>query len=573
MQKILGLDIGTYSIKVVIIWNDYKNYYIPMLVEQIIEYKEGVNEKDSQIAALENLFQQKQLEFDLVYAAVDSKKASIRKVDFENIRKRDIPGFLENELESSSPFTIDESVLDFQVIEYSKSRSSVLAVLCKKEIIRNTLDVIEHQNLRVKILDIDNLAYLNLVSYLLKKDTPIIEKSGEDNLNSSTVRQNNNCNLIINIGHSKTSLTFMTDKKVLFTRIISLAGDHFNQVLKNKFEISYAEADILKCFVSSIVVDNEEDINSKKNIVIKTLFQAVFELGQEIIRSIQFFQSQEKIKIKGIYLTGGSSKIKGIYKYFEEILNTQVSSIFLKKENFLFVDEKYLKNEEASMAVYSQVLAISMRGLQINGTTSKLNLRKGEFAQISNYNKLIHQIFLYSGYTSAVILLLLISYFFRSITYSREINSLKNSFRKDVISMFSGEPSPLRLISNKKDWDFNDYSNEAISLIKQSLKDKKDLLENYSSTEIPFSLKIIDEVSKTIPKEIVFEVSEIRIQDKQLYIEADTNNPDNIPIIIKYLDKIKNIHDVMKKSQSFKLDSNNKITHFSLVASFVEEEI
>ena len=39
MQKILGLDIGTYSIKAAIIWNDYKiiNDYKNYLVHQLIE--------------------------------------------------------------------------------------------------------------------------------------------------------------------------------------------------------------------------------------------------------------------------------------------------------------------------------------------------------------------------------------------------------------------------------------------------------------------------------------------------------------------------------------------------------
>ena len=135
MQKILGLDIGTYSIKAVIIWNDfkvinnYKNYLIHQLIEQKIEYKDGVSEKAAQIIAIDTLVKKNQLVFDVVYAAIDSRHVSIRKVDFDNIRKRDILGFLENELESTSPFAMEDSILDYQIIEYTKKHSSVLAVL------------------------------------------------------------------------------------------------------------------------------------------------------------------------------------------------------------------------------------------------------------------------------------------------------------------------------------------------------------------------------------------------------------------------------------------------------------
>lgn len=571
MQKILGLDIGTYSVKIVILWNDYKNYRVHQLLEQKVEYKEGVSEKTAQTAAIDFLLQQNQLEFDIVYAALDSRNVSIRKVDFENIRKRDIPGFLENELESSSPFAIEDSILDYQIIEYTKSHSSVLAVLCKKEVIKNILDIIEQEHLRVKVLDVDNLTYLNMTSYLMK-DTHAILDENKTEVTDAT-KQSASCNLIINIGHSKTTLTFMADKKILFTRIISIAGDYFNQVLKQYFEINYQEAEILKCFVGSMLVNSSEGDDSKENLVASVLAQAISELGGEILRTIQSFQAKENIKIVSLYLTGGSSKIQGIQKYFENSLKIPVTNISLKKENFIFEDDEFSDNaNEASLAVYSQVLAIAMRGLPIIGVSSKINLRKGEFTQISNYDKLIRQIFLYSSTATIVFISLLLSYFFRSYLYNKEINALKNQFRKDVITMFSGEPNALRVTSSKKDWDFRSYGDDAIALLKQSMKDKKYLLENYSSIEPSFSLKIVNQVSQAVPKEIYFEVSEFRVQDSQLYLEAETNNPDNIAKIIDKISKIKLLNRVSKKSQANKLGSEKKLIHFSLVASITNGE-
>jgi type IV pilus assembly protein PilM len=571
MQKILGLDIGTYSIKAVILWNDYKNYRVHQLLEQKIEYKEGVSEKAAQTAAIDALLQQNQLEFDVVYAALDSRNVSIRKVDFENIRKRDIPGFLENELESSSPFAIEDSILDYQIIEFAKSRSSVLAVLCKKEVIKNILDIIEQEHLRVKVLDVDNLTYLNMVSYLVKDTHSLLDDNDIEEID--TIKQSPSCSLIINIGHSKTTLTFMADKKVLYTRIISIAGDYFNQILKQQFELDYQDAEILKCFVGSMLMDPSEGEDSKRNLVASVLSQAISELSGEVLRTIQSFQAKENIKIKSLYLTGGSSKIRGIQKYFESSLKTSVSNVSLKKENFIFEDDEFSDNaNEASMAVYSQTLAISMRGLQVIGVTSKINLRKGEFAQASNYDKLIRQILLYSSATAIVLFCLLLSYFFRSFMYNNEIDTLKNQFRKEVISMFAGEPYNLRVISSKKDWDFRGYGDEAIALLKQSMKDKKALLENYSSIEPSLPLKIINQVSQAVPKNIYFEVSEFRVQDNQLYLEAETNNSDNIAKIIEKMSKIKSLNQVTKKSQSNKVGSEKKLIHFSLVASITNGE-
>ncbi|MGY3803690.1 pilus assembly protein PilM [Pigmentibacter ruber] len=570
MQKILGLDIGTYSIKAVIIWNDYKiindykNYLVHQLIEKKIEYKEGLSEKEAQTQAIDALIKEYNIEFDLVFAAIDAKNVSIRKVDFQNIRKRDIVGFLENELESSSPFAIEETILDYQIIDYTKNRSSVLAVLVKKDVIRDILEIIEKEHLRVKVLDIDNLTYLNMLSFLDKD--PELPEHIDDNTNQQ--QTNITASLIINIGHSKTTLTFLADKKVLYTRIISIAGDYFNQVLKQKLNIEYPEAEILKHYVSSMETFASEDANSKRNLVSIILADAISELGIEILRTIQSFQVKENIQIQTVFISGGSSKIKGIKDYLHIILKVPVSNIRIKKENFMFEDDEHSDYGGVdSLATFSQALAISMRGLPVIGIASKVNLRKGEFAQISNYDKLIKQIFLYASAAAIVLVCLFISYFIRSILYNQEIDTLKAQFRKDVISMANGEPYSLRAISSKKDWDFKNYGNEAINFLKQNMKDKEKIVENYSSASPSLALNVMSQVSRAIPKELYFEVSEFRIQDDQLYIEAETNSPENLNKIIDKLSKMKELSQVTKKSQSNKLGSDKKIIHFAVSAA------
>jgi hypothetical protein len=149
-------------------------------------------------------------------------------------------------------------------------------------------------------------------------------------------------------------------------------------------------------------------------------------------------------------------------------------------------------------------------------------------------------------------------------------NDLKTNFRRDIISLFSGEPASLRMISGKKDWDFINYGKESLILLQENMSDKKLFLEQFSSSETPLPLKIMNQVSQSIPSTMYFEVSEFRVQDNQFYIEAETNDPENIKKIINILSKINLISNVTKKSQSVKVGTDKKITHFSLVANVVE---
>lgn len=571
MQKILGLDIGSYSVKAAILWNDYKNFTVKKIVEQKIEYKEGVEQSASLVTAIDILIHENQLEYDVVYAALDSRSVSIRKVDFENIRKRDILGFLENELESTSPFDMGETILDYQIIKYSKTSSAVLAVLCQKSVIKNFLDVVEKEHLRVKVLDIDNLSYLNISSFLkIDANHNLVTEKKEENIEEDVKK---NCFLITNIGHSKTTLTFISDNNVLYTRIINIGGLYFNQVLKNRFDISIEEAETLKCFVSSIII-NDDISNNKENIVAQVLNEAVTDLALEILRTIQAFIAKENLNITSSFLTGGSSNIAGIDSVFQNLLGISVPFLLIQEDKIIFdLNDENIKSSDdiaKNLKVFSQSLAISMRGLPITKEISKINFRKGEFAQISNYDKLIKQIFLYSSIVIIVVASLMLSYFFRYFMYNKEINELKTNFRKDIISLFSGEPASLRMISGKKDWDFINYGKESLILLQQNMSDKKLFLEQFSAPETPFPLKIMNQVSQSVPSTMYFEVSEFRVQDNQFYIEAETNDPENIQKIINILSKINLINNVTKKSQSVKIGTDKKITHFSLVANVVE---
>ncbi|BBH52220.1 pilus assembly protein PilM [Fluviispira sanaruensis] len=577
MQKILGLDIGSYSIKAVIIWNDYKNYIVHQFFEQLVEIKEGLDERTAQSQAIAELLAKNKPVYDVMYAALDSRFASIRRVDFDNIKKRDIPSFLENELESSSPFAIEDSILDYQLIDYTKSHSSLLAVLCKKESIRDLIENFEREHLRTKVVDVDNLTYLNMISFLQVQYDPISQDKNQSETykEEEFLNSKNSCSLIINIGHSKTTLTYLNNKKILFTRIINMAGLYFTEVIKKEFNLKYEEADALKCYVSSIDSSTIEE-NSKSKIVSLILANAVSELAGEISRTIQTFQEKNKEKIRCIYLTGGSSVIKGISHQYEEYLKIPVREIILKKENFSYnTDSTNLGSfvsVEPSLNNISQSLAIAMRGLPINGAISKINLRKGEFAQISNYDKLIKQIVLYSSAALVVIFCLLLSYFIRSITYGNQISNLKTQFRKDVISMFSGEPYPLRLISSRKDWNFDKYGSEALLLLNQSLKNKKRLVDTLAETEPPFVLKILNQISEAVPKPLYFEVTQFKINDSAVYIEAETSSSANVKKIIELVSALKIFEQVTKNKEESKIGSANKLIHFSFTAIFKNDE-
>ncbi len=136
--------------------------------------------------------------------------------------------------------------------------------------------------------------------------------------------------------------------------------------------------------------------------------------------------------------------------------------------------------------------------------------------------------------------------------------------------MFTTEPRELRLISGKKNWDFNEYSLKALKITQQSIKDKRKFLSEMSEGgSLP--LNLLDQISLSIPKNIYFEVVEFKYQDNTLYLEADTVNSESIETILSKLKGIKMLNQVVKKSEVSKVGSDGKIIHFSITANVSRE--
>jgi Tfp pilus assembly PilM family ATPase len=112
MQRILGLDIGSFSIKAVEIQNSFKTYRITRFYEIEIPEIEGLDHSIVGMTAVRQLFTEHNLDADRTYTAMMGLLVSLRMFRFQNVKKRNIPIVVQNEFESQAPFSLDEVVID-----------------------------------------------------------------------------------------------------------------------------------------------------------------------------------------------------------------------------------------------------------------------------------------------------------------------------------------------------------------------------------------------------------------------------------------------------------------------------
>ena len=210
------------------------------------------------------------------------------------------------EVEQNVPFPMEEIVWNHQFIgDASTGEQCAMIVAAKIENVRDITDRVVEAGLDPETVDVAPMTLYNCLRY--------------------NYAELDGCSMLLDIGARSTNLIFLEDEKI-YNRCIPVAGNAITQELAKSFQISFAEAEALKCeraFVSLGGVSASEDEVSER--VSKVVRNVVTRLHAEISRSINFYRSQQggNAPVR-IFLTGGSSVMPHLDTFFREKLQVEV---------------------------------------------------------------------------------------------------------------------------------------------------------------------------------------------------------------------------------------------------------
>ena len=184
MQKIIGLDIGSYSIKAVEILNHFKSYEISNFYTKKIPA--GVDHDQAIPSTLEALFRENNLQADKVVTAMPGQYISSRIIPFNFSDSHKIEAAVYSEIEDVVPFDLDDMIIDHQILGTQNKKTLVLVVLTKKVFLEKFLGHLKAVGIDPKIVDVDSLSFYNIAPYL-----PM---------------EGGKCYGIVDVGHEKTSV-------------------------------------------------------------------------------------------------------------------------------------------------------------------------------------------------------------------------------------------------------------------------------------------------------------------------------------------------------------------------------
>lgn len=505
-QKILAIDLGTHSLKVLILERRFEEFSILDFSEIQLNHQLRLSHEEQLALALEQLLaDSKWQNCDVVVSTLPGHIMSTRVLDLPFSSSKRINDVINFELENHVPISIEEIFSDFHVLNQKNDITEVLAVYLNSSKVENYMEVLTQKGFDPKYFgsDLIDLASLAQISMLPKDGFYVL----------------------CDIGHTKTNICIMEGQKMRYARTLGVAGVHFTRAIQRAYNLNYEKADSLKVTRGRIYVRDEESDQ-----ISRILTHVAIELITFIKQTVMSFQAQAgQIPISAFYCCGGSAQLMGLLDFMSFHLKSNVMEL-----NSLTLVQHELKEAEELSLKMGPTLAIALRPVY-SSRISKINFRKGHFAFKQDLQAVT------SEFKTVLLFLVLIFlasfgyYFYAEHHYQKLMQQIDAQVLQDVkIEEFDLEKP------TSKGQDKQDVSNVVKTYLRQingKLDEVHKQLDEFTGGELPSALSVMDEIAKRLPEKklMYFQIAEFSYSDGFVKIQAETDDPLNVSKIVSSL--------------------------------------
>jgi type IV pilus assembly protein PilM len=510
MSKIVCIDIGTYSIKSLLMETSFNKYRMIDFHETVfpLEYRDvekNIQKPNSFIKEhMETNY--KKLDEYKIYSLISGDHSIVKLIPFPFKDKAKIRQALNFELESYVPFKLDEWVVEHCIQSVEQGGANVMTVLANKNDVRQYLD------------------YFRNIEFEPVKITTDSIVPGENYA-------------LINIGHVKTNITTIENGSISLVRSIPVGGYHLTKAIAKACNISYSKAEEKKHRDARVFSDSElQKVKDKDRAYYHALSDFCYDLTRLLKQSIYSLKIQDKGMISKIYLSGGTAKIRGLDRFISDEIKVPVSDCRLGELEGNQIGINFDKN------LVPSVFATGLRDI-VKTPSSDINFRKGEFGSSSEdegKKQLIKRI---ASFSSMTVCILLALFMFKCNSLGNKEEAVYKEMTKILRRNF---PDIHKKIVKKK----TKLNSRKLSKIRRILKEKKgqlkkdiQLLDEIETTGRSF-LDVLREMSTRVTNDNKFDIYTMEFGNSKILLEANAKNLNMIGEIVKSLEKNKSFKNV-----------------------------
>jgi general secretion pathway protein L len=351
-QRILGLDVGSYSAKGVEIVAGWREFELTRVEELVFERTASAEERSR---ALGEFLRERELLLDHVVAALPAARLTRRHLRLPFTDRRRAAQAIPFEIEESLPLPLEALVVSHELSPAGEEQSDVLVAMTPHGEVRGALEGLAAAAVHPRVLEAGGAVLANLAA-------PLELQEG--------------ARLILDVGHRATTLCALVDGRPLGLHSIPLAGADFTDALAADLGMSFEAAQLHK-HARGIFAPTGGPASAGVQ-------KALEALAREISRWLESASGAplREATPPEVVLVGGSASLPGLDSWLGERLGLPCAPLRVP-----LGAPEFARLEGAGAPVFAQAAALALRGAGRTRATS-MDFRQGEFAYTFDWGDL-----------------------------------------------------------------------------------------------------------------------------------------------------------------------------------------
>jgi general secretion pathway protein L len=434
MARVLGLDLGSHTLKAVLMETTYRGAtvktYLTAPVPPDGERLERLK------AALPKLLEKGALQADQVIVSLPGTTLATHPIALPFSDPRKIESTLAFEVESQLPYDLDDAVFDHQVSSSDEKGAQLLVGVARKTELGPVLDALKEAKLDPRVVTHAGLVYQNLFSTF-----PATLVDGDVEV------------AVLDLGHERCSLAIgKAGGNVDFARTFAGGGWALTKALSNEFKISLADAQAWKEEHGAV---GNEVVGAEAERAAGAFMRAFQPVLRDVRSTLKSSNARSRKPVGLVLLCGGTSKLKGLAEQLSRDLGIPCRPLELPADTREVMGVGRLEA--------AQAYALALRGTTTGTKAPRFNLRRGEFAFKSDFDFASDKFGQIGAFALVLFVLLIASGIVRNSVLERRekqvdavlcdvTNRILGKCEKDftiALSMLRGQESPAAGIPSR----------------------------------------------------------------------------------------------------------------------------
>jgi general secretion pathway protein L len=342
LSNILGLDIGSHSLKAVELRQTMRG------VEILALHTLPRDSAETPLSeCVRHFLRMHRLSTDHVVCALPGDQLSTRRMSFPFRDRKKLAQAIPFEIEANTLFELDDVLVDWEIVGGDRNRGEVVTTIAPRKAVSETLTALAEAGCEPRTLEAEGLV-LSHVSSLL--DLP-------------------DCQLLVDLGHRKTTCCLIAEGRPVAARTFPVAGAALTEALARDRALPIEQAEASKCesgVFGAAITDAPPQTAA-----------ALDRIARELVRTIGSFEAEIAALgtggISQIALFGGSAKLDRIDEYLTartDIPTRRLAPPPDERGGSLLAD--------ADLSLFAPALSLALRGTAQPKTRS--DFRQDEFA-------------------------------------------------------------------------------------------------------------------------------------------------------------------------------------------------